>query len=451
MFRWPLAPGRSFETPEAVLVYSGTGLGDMSRTYHRLFANHVCRGRWRDRSRPVLLNTWEGVYFNFDHEKLLRLAETAARNGIELFVIDDGWFGHRSDDTTSLGDWTPWKEKLGCTLSELASDVNRLGMEFGLWVEPEMVSPDSDLFRAHPDWALCRPGRAATLARTQLILDLSRKDVQDYIILVMTRLFSSANIAYAKWDMNRNMTEIGSAADRLASAGALAHRYMLGLYRILETLTTRFPNILFESCASGGGRFDAGMLYYMPQAWTSDGSDAIERLSMQSGASLVYPPSMMGSHVSASPNHQVGRVTPLSTRWNIAVLGGGFGYELDMTRLSQEEQDTVRRQIEQYKQERDSLFGSRFYRLCVPKETVAFEQISKDGNRVVVTCCRKLYGANSEPLWLRLQGLEPEALYRNAPNGIPCTGALLMEKGVRLHLGLKDFTSERICFDRQET
>ena len=449
MFRWPLAPGESFETPEAVLVYSSRGISAMSHVYHRLYADRVCRGYWRDRPRPVLLNTWEGVYFNFNREKLLRLAEAAARDGIELFVVDDGWFGHRSDDTTSLGDWTPWKEKLGCTLSELASDVNRLGMDFGIWVEPEMVSEDSNLYRLHPDWVLCRSGRAATLARTQLILDLSRKDVQDYIIQVMTQLFSSANISYVKWDMNRNMTEIGSAADPLASAGAVAHRYMLGLYRILEILTTRFPKILFESCASGGGRFDAGMLYYMPQAWISDDSDAVQRLSIQGGASYVYPPSMMSCHVSATPNHQVGRVTPISTRWNIATLGGGFGYELDMTSLSPEEERTVRQQIEQYKQERGKLFGSSFFRLSAPKGTVAFQQISKDEN-VVVTCCRELYDANSKPIWLRLRGLNPKAVYRSAENGILCSGTALMEKGVRLHLQPADFTSERIRFERQK-
>ncbi len=449
-FRWPLAPGESFETPEAVLVYSGSGLGRMSRTYHRLYAERVCRGYWRDRPRPVLLNTWEGVYFDFNRQKLLRLAKAAAGNGVELFVVDDGWFGHRSDDTSSLGDWAPWEEKLGCTLAELAADVNRLGMGFGLWVEPEMVSPDSNLFRSHPDWVLCRPGRRAALARTQLILDLSRKDVQDFIIQTMTRLFSSANIAYVKWDMNRNMTEIGSALDRKASAGAIAHRYMLGLYRILETLTSRFPKILFESCASGGGRFDAGMLYYMPQTWTSDDSDAIQRLSIQGGASLVYPPSMMSCHVSAVPNQQVGRITPLSTRWNVAVLGGGFGYELDMTRLSPEEQETVRRQIRQYKQERESLFGSSFFRLRAPEGTVAFQQISRKGDRVVVTCCRQLYRAHMEPLWLRLEGLEPGAEYQNAESGVLFTGAELMGRGVRLHLASADFTSERIIFDRKD-
>lgn len=447
-FRWPLAAGESFETPEAVLVYSGSGLGEMSRTYHKLYRSRVSRGYWRDRPRPVLLNTWEGVYFDFNCDKLLRIAKAAAQEGIELFVIDDGWFGHRADDTSSLGDWTPWEEKLGCTLSELVKNVNELGMGFGLWVEPEMVSPDSDLYRAHPDWVIRRPDRAATLKRTQLILDLSRKEVQDSVIDAMTKLFSSAPIAYVKWDMNRNMSEIGSAADLTASAGALAHRYMLGLYRVLETLTSRFPKILFESCASGGGRFDAGMLYYMPQTWTSDDSDAVQRLDIQGGASLVYPPSMMSCHVSAVPNHQVRRRTPLSTRWDVAMLGGGFGYELDMTKFSAEEAETVKEQIAAYKQERDSLFDSRFYRLPMLEGMAAFQQISADGKKVVATCVRRLYNAKGEPHWLRLQGLNPHAQYRCLRDGSVVTGAVLMGRGIRLHLEPEDFASDRIVLER---
>lgn len=449
-FRWPLGAGESFEVPEAVLVYSDHGLGEMSRTYHKLYRSRVSRGYWRDRPRPVLLNTWEGVYFDFNRDRLLNLAQAAAKEGIELFVIDDGWFGHRADDTTSLGDWTPWEEKLGCTLPELVQDVNKLGMDFGIWVEPEMVSPDSDLYRAHPDWALCRPGRAATLSRTQLILDLSRKEVQDHIIDAMTTLFSCAPIAYVKWDMNRNMTEIGSFADQTASAGALAYRYMLGLYRVLETLTSRFPKILFEGCASGGGRFDAGMLYYMPQIWTSDDSDTIQRLDIQGGASLVYPPSMMSCHVSATPNHQVRRTTPLSTRWNIAVLGGGFGYELDMTKFSVNEAQTVKAQIEAYKKERDSLFDSSFYRLSMPEGMAAFQQISADGKKVVATSCRRLYNLKGDPCWLRLQGLEPAAQYRCEKDGKVMTGAALMSRGVRLHLDAADFVSERVVFEKTE-
>ncbi|MDD3261510.1 MAG: alpha-galactosidase [Oscillospiraceae bacterium] len=446
-FSWKLAPGESFDTPEAVLVYSGAGLGQMSRTYQQLYRSRVCRGVWRDCPRPVLLNTWESFYFNFDRSKLLHLAKSAAGAGVELFVIDDGWFGHRADTSSSLGDWTPWEEKLGCTLPQLAADINKMGMGLGLWVEPEMVSPDSDLYRAHPDWALCRPGRKATLARSQLILDLSRTEVQDYLIDAMSKLFSSAPIAYIKWDMNRNMAETGSFADRKISAGALMHRYMLGLYRVLETLTSRFPKILFESCASGGGRFDAGMLYYMPQTWVSDNSDAIQRLNIQGGASLVYPTTMMSCHVSASPNEQVGRSTSLDTRWNIAALGGGFGYELDLTRLPKADMEEIARQIAAYKCERQSLFSSQFYRLSAPGNTAAFEQISADGRRIVVTCCRRLYDAKNEPLWLRLQGLQPQAEYQNVSTKENSSGAALMSKGVRLHLLSKDFSSVRIVLE----
>lgn len=447
-FRWPLAPGESFETPEAAMVYSAAGLGGMSRAYHRLYAERVCRGCWRDRPRPVLLNTWEGVYFDFNHDKLIRLAEAAAKEGVELFVMDDGWFGHRSDDKSSLGDWVPWEEKLGCTLAKLAGDVNRLGMKFGLWVEPEMISPDSNLYHAHPEWALRQPDRPATQSRSQLILDLSRLDVQDYVIDVITKLLGSANISYVKWDMNRNMTEIGSSADRKASAGALAHRYMLGLYRILEAVTSKFPEILFESCAGGGGRFDAGMLYYSAQAWTSDDTDAGQRIGIQSGASLVYPPSMMSCHVSAVPNHQVGRTTPLDTRWNIAVLGGGFGYELNMANLSPEDQKTIREQIEKYKKERSVLFGSSFYRLTAPDNMAAFQQISADGRYVIATCCRTMFNANSEPRWLRLEGLDQQAEYRRMDTGDVCTGAALMGRGVPLFIPCRDFASQRIFFEK---
>lgn len=446
-FSWQLLPGEEFCSPEAVLVYSAQGLGHMSRTYHRLYQNRLCRGSWRDRPRPVLLNTWEGVYFDFNRDKLLHLAKAAAEQEIELFVLDDGWFGHRDSDNSSLGDWIPNEKKLGCTLRELAEDVNRLGMKFGLWVEPEMVSPDSDLYRAHPDWALCRPNRPATLARTQLILDLSRTDVQDYLIDAMSSVFESAPIDYIKWDMNRNMTEIGSFASPEKSAGEIAHRYMLGLYRVMETLVTRFPDILFESCASGGGRFDPGMMYYMPQAWTSDDSDAIQRLDIQGGCSLVYPPSCMSCHVSAVPNHQVGRVTSLDTRWNVAVMGGGFGYELNMTALSDEEKEIVRKQIRTYKEDRGFLFTSELYRLEAPADGMfAYAQVAPDKSRLAVTCIRRMFRAQRAPLWLRLNGIAPDKQYVEKSSGEVYSGTELLNRGVRIVLDDADFSSVRLDF-----
>ena len=447
-FEWPLAPGETFETPEAAMVYSDRGLGAMSRAYHKLYAKRLCRGPWRDRPRPVVLNTYDSLGMRFDAEHLNRLMDTAAKEGIELFVIDDGWFGHREDEFSSLGDWVPWKEKLGGSLADVAARVKGLGMSLGIWVEPEMISPDSNLYRAHPDWVLCRPGRAATLTRSQLMLDLSRRDVQDCMIQQLTELLASADISYLKWDMNRIMSEVGSGANPKASAGAIAHRYMLGVYRILEAITQRFPKLLYESCAGGGGRYDAGMLYYSQQIWTSDNSDAVARLSIQGGASLVYPPCTMACHVSPAPNCQMKRSTTLAARWNIAVLGGGFGYELDLTKLPPAELETIRRQVTQYKTERSVLFGSSFYRLTPPEGTAAFQQISEDGRYLVVTCCRRLYNAKLNPLWLRLENLDPEAKYRDMDSGATSSGAVLMGQGVRVLLANADFACVRIRLER---
>lgn len=449
-FRWPLAPGETFDTPECVLVYSARGLRGMSAAYHFLYGKRVCRGLWRDRPRPVLLNTWEGLTFSFDHEKLMEQAKTAEELGFELFVIDDGWFGRRSDDKSSLGDWTPWEEKLGGPLPKLVEEINALGLDFGIWVEPEAISPNSDLYRAHPDWALCRSGRSVSLWRSQMILDLTRTEVQDYILEKMTLLLSSANISYVKWDMNRNMTEIGSAADPSASAGAVAHRYMLGVYRMMEILTSRFPKILFEGCAGGGGRFDAGILYYMPQVWTSDDSDAVQRMTIQGGASLVYPSSMMSCHISSSPNQQLQRSTSFEVRRNVALLGGGFGYELNVKKLSAEEREAIRSQIAEYKKERGTLFGSELYRLPSPENLISFQQISADGKSIVVTSSRTLYRMQRCPLWLRLAGLDPNAVYRCEETDVSCSGALLMGKGIPLPLPGSDFASCRLHFIRED-
>lgn len=449
-FSWLLEPGETFEAPETVLVRSSRGLGEMSRTYHDLYRRHLCRGKWRDLPRPALLNTWEAMYFNFDRDRLVKLAQSAAQLGVELFVLDDGWFGHRDDDTSSLGDWYVNEKKLGCTLRELTEDVNRLGLKFGIWVEPEMISPDSDLFRSHPEWALRQPGRSATLGRNQLILDLSRPEVRAYIIGRMTDIFGSGSISYVKWDMNRNMFEVGSSylpADRV---GELPHRYMLGLYEIMDTLTRRFPDILFESCASGGGRFDPGMLYYMPQVWTSDNTDAIQRLTTQYGASYVYPPAVMACHVSDVPNHQIGRVTPIETRAAVAMAGGGFGYELDPQKLSQESLETIKEQVKQYKKYRALYHEGDLYRLVSPvgNNEPAFMTVSKDKRQAVVSCFRILCGMKNGVTVVKLQGLEESWNYRDAETGNVYSGSLLMKAGLKLPATRGDFKSLRIFLEK---
>ncbi|WP_334110610.1 alpha-galactosidase, partial [Anoxybacillus sp.] len=318
-FRWILHPNESFQTPEVVMVYSSNGLNGMSQTYHRLYASHLVRGLWRHRPRPILINNWEATYFQFDEEKLLAIADAAKDLGIELFVLDDGWFEGRNDDTTSLGDWRVDKNKIPNGLSLLAERINEKGLQFGIWIEPEMVSEKSRLYEAHPNWVLKAPNcSTVSHGRNQYILDLTRKDVRDYLYETISHLLKSANITYVKWDMNRNMTEVGSSSIEANRQGEVAHRYILGLYELLERLTYTFPHVLFESCASGGNRFDPGMLYYMQQGWASDNTDAFERIKIQYGTSLVYPISSIGAHVSAVPNHQTGRVTPLETRAHVA-------------------------------------------------------------------------------------------------------------------------------------
>lgn len=411
-FSWLLEPGASFQTPEAVLVYSSAGLGAMSRTFHRLYRTRLCRGVHRDRPRPVLINNWEGTYFDFTEDKLLAIAEAARGLGIELFVLDDGWFGRRDDDTSSLGDWKVNERKLPGGLRRLAERVNEKGLRFGLWIEPEMVSPDSDLYRRHPDWCLHVPDRRRTEWRNQLVLDFSREDVCNAVADMIADVLRSAPISYVKWDMNRNMTEIGSAHWPPERQREVAHRYMLGLYRVLERLVSEFPHVLFESCASGGGRFDPGMLYYMPQTWTSDNSDAVSRLKIQYGTSLVYPAVSMGAHVSAVPNHQVGRMTSLDMRAHVA-MAGNFGYELDAATMSEEEKDRVREHVRIYKDIREIVQFGDLYRLLSPFEgnEAAWMYVKEDRSEAVVFYYSVLAEANGPLHRLRLKGLDPDADY----------------------------------------
>ncbi|MEK4251392.1 alpha-galactosidase [Paenibacillus sp. FSL W7-1287] len=443
-FSWKLEAGEVFQAPEVVLVHSYEGIGGMSRRYHDLYRNRLTRGQFRNKVRPILVNNWEATYFDFNEEKITSIAQAGKELGIELFVLDDGWFGKRNDDTTSLGDWFVDRNKLPNGLEALVDKVREQGMQFGLWFEPEMISPDSELYRQHPDWCLHVEGRRRTQARKQLILDLSREDVQQYIISTISDVLSSAPITYVKWDMNRNMTEIGSAllpADRQRET---AHRYMLGLYHVMEKITTSFPHILFESCSGGGGRYDAGMLYYMPQTWTSDNSDAISRLKIQYGTSIVYPISSMGAHVSAVPNHQVNRMTSLLTRGYVA-LSGNFGYELDLSKFTEEEKELVRYQIELYKEIRHIVQFGDFYRLRSPFEgnDTAWMFVSKDKTEAFVVYVKVLQEPNAAIGRFRLQGLDPNKTYRvfDSPDAGVYSGDHLMYAGLTIPPFYGDFQS----------
>ena len=441
-FEWTLDSGESFTTPEAVLVYSNNGIGGMSRTYHNLYRSRLCRGEWRDSIRPVLLNNWEGTYFNFTEEKILNIASYAKDFGVELFVLDDGWFGKRDEDTCSLGDWVEHKGKLPNGIDGLAKKITDMGLRFGLWFEPEMVNPDSDLHRTHPDWHIHIPSRDTSMFRHQWILDLSNPEVQDYAINSVSAILEKADITYVKWDYNRNMSELGSAYIPKERMGELSHRYILGLYRILDELTKRFPYVLFEGCSGGGGRFDAGMLYYMPQTWTSDCSDAVERLKIQYGTSIVYPSITMGAHVSAVPNHQVGRTTPLKMRGDVAMFGQ-FGYELDPAKLSEEEVAQIKEQITFYKKIRKSIQFGQMYRLRSPfdGQCTAWNLIGDNGDTVVLG----IYNVLGKPIpkceCIYLDGLDPDAYYRDDESGEIYGGDELMNIGLTRTFG-GDFYSE---------
>ena len=447
VFTWKLEPGETFVSPEAAMVYSPDGLNGMSHAFHRLYSENLMRSKWFERDRPILINNWEATYFNFNEEKILQIARRAKELGVEMLVLDDGWFGKRNTDNCSLGDWVVNPEKLPGGLNGLSDRLHDLGLKFGLWFEPEMISPDSDLYRAHPDWCLHVDGRARVEMRNQLILDLSRKEVQDYIIESVSAVLESARIEYVKWDMNRNMTEPFSGAQTPERQKETQHRYMLGLYRVLEEITARFPEILFESCSGGGGRFDPGMLYYMPQTWTSDDSDAVERMFIQYGTSFVYPPCAMGAHVSAVPNHQTGRTTAMQTRGDVA-LGGNFGFELDLSQLSDADAETVRRLIEREKQVRTLVRTGEFTRLLSPFDHpyAAWQFRARDNSEALICAYRLMTRPATPHLLLRASGLDESAAYMD-DDGNTCSGAALTRYGLWLHLP-GDFTSKVIHLRR---
>lgn len=442
-FSWKLEPGESFQTPEAVIAYSDAGLNGMSQSLHKLYQKRLARGYWRDRTRPILLNNWEATYFNFTEDRLVEIASKAKESGVELFVLDDGWFGQRSDDTAGLGDWTPNPQRLPNGITGLAQRIEDLGMKFGLWFEPEMVNKNSDLFRSHPDWILQTPGRHASHGRNQYVLDYSRKEVVDCIFGMMSKILREAKVSYIKWDMNRSITECYSAALPADRQGEVFHRYILGVYDLYERLTQEFPHVLFESCASGGGRFDPGILYYAPQGWASDDSDAIERLKIQYGTTFCYPISCIGSHVSVVPNHQVFRTTPLHTRANVAFFGA-FGYELDLNRLTPDEQETVKQQIAFMKEYRELLQFGTFYRLLSPFEgnITCWMVVNEDKSQAIVGWYRTLSGANLPFTRVRLQGLDPDSCYINQETGASYYGDELMNAGLITSDGLSGQAAE---------
>lgn len=446
-FSWQLDKDDRFQTPEVLLSYTDKGFTGMTQNSHHFITKHLIRSSFVNKPRPILINNWEATYFEFTEEKILQLAQVASRAGIELFVLDDGWFGKRNNDESSLGDWKVNLDKLPNGLNGLAERINELGMKFGLWFEPEMISIDSDLYREHPDWAIRTEGRLPIYSREQLVLDLTKQEVCEYIIDSVSSILESANISYVKWDMNRNITNIpeGLANDQRFE---FHHRYMLGLYHVLDHLTKRFPDILFESCAGGGGRNDLGIMYYMPQAWASDDTDAIERLSIQEGTSLIYPPSSIGAHVSAVPNHQVGRITPLATRGNVAMMGGAFGYELDLTKLSEKELDEISQQIETYHSIRETIQFGQLYRLKKTTNTWAANYVSQDKNQAVFTFVKILAKPEAPLLHARLKGLDPDALYECPQLGETFYGDELMNIGLTMPHVQKDYFSVQYIFNK---
>ena len=452
-FSWTLEPGGQFAAPEVLFCYSDQGLSELSARYHRFLQRHIIRSPWRDKPRPVLINNWEATYMVFDAQRIWDIARQARDLGVEMLVLDDGWFGERSDDSSGLGDWQFNEKKLGCTFDQLIGRVREMGLLFGLWIEPEMVCTNTALYAAHPDWALTIPGRAPATGRSQLVLDLGRPEVVDYLYSLFHRLLAEHDIAYIKWDMNRNLTDVYSRALPPERQGEAAYRYMLGLYSLLDRLTRDFPQVLFEGCAGGGGRFDAGMLCYCPQIWCSDDTDAIHRIKIQYGTSFGYPPCTMGSHVSASPNHQTGRSTPLSTRAVVA-MAGTFGYELDLQKLTDAEKEMVKIQIAQYKQLQPLLLEGRCERLTDAVTDTCFtawQFTAPDRSRAAVSVVVIDPQANPWPIHVRLRGLDPQALYHESLTERVYTGAALCHAGLTLPILQGDFPAVQIMIERTES
>lgn len=441
LFAYPLEAGAEFTAPEVILSYTNKGLSRLSQQYHHCIMNHICQGKYVHANRPVLINSWEAAYFDFTGDTIVELAKEAKALGIDMVVMDDGWFGKRNDDNSSLGDWYVNEEKLGGTLTKLIERVNQEGVKFGIWIEPEMVSEDSDLYREHPDWAITIPGRKPVRSRNQLVLDFSRKEVRDEIFKRICAVLDQGNVEYIKWDMNRSLADI--------YAPNVTYDYVLGVYDFLEKLTNRYPDILIEGCSGGGGRFDAGMLYYTPQIWCSDNTDAINRTRIQYGTSFFYPVAAMGSHVSAVPNHQTGRVTSMHTR-GVAAMSGTFGYELNPALLNAKEKAEIRAKLAQYREYQELICEGDYYRLSNPFQDnfAAWMVVSDDRSKALVSVIRLTAEANPPAAYVTLKGMEEDAFYREKTTGKVYPGAALMEAGILLPAAVSEYEAYQIALER---
>lgn len=441
LFAYLLEAGAEFTAPEVILSYTNKGLSRLSQQYHHCIMNHICQGKYVHANRPVLINSWEAAYFDFTGDTIVELAKEAKALGIDMVVMDDGWFGKRNDDNSSLGDWYVNEEKLGGTLTKLIERVNAEGVKFGIWIEPEMVSEDSDLYREHPDWAITIPGRKPVRSRNQLVLDFSRKEVRDEIFKRICAVLDQGNVEYIKWDMNRSLADI--------YAPNVTYDYVLGVYDFLEKLTNRYPDILIEGCSGGGGRFDAGMLYYTPQIWCSDNTDAINRTRIQYGTSFFYPVAAMGSHVSAVPNHQTGRVTSMHTR-GVAAMSGTFGYELNPALLNAKEKAEIRAQLAQYREYQELIREGDYYRLSNPFQDnfAAWMVVSDDRSKALVSVIRLTAEANPPAAYVTLKGMEEDAFYREKTTGKVYPGAALMEAGILLPAAVSEYEAYQIELER---
>ncbi len=433
LFRWELKPSEVFDTPEVIMSYSSNGMEKLSHNFHKVIREHVCRGKYKLAERPVLINNWEATYFDFNEEKILKIAEQAAALGVDMLVLDDGWFGKRDDDCSGLGDWFVNEKKLCGGLGSLSEKIKKMGMKFGLWFEPEMVSEDSELYRTHPEWAIQIPSRKPIRSRYQLVLDMTNPEVREYLFNSISKILRSAGISYVKWDMNRSICDLYTPCLSAENQGEISHRYVLGLYELLERLTSEFPDVLFEGCSGGGGRFDAGMLYYCPQIWCSDDTDAYERTKIQYGTSFFYPVSAVGSHVSAVPNHQTGRTTPIETR-AVTAMAGSFGYELDLNTLSDSEKQEVREQITRFKKYGRLIHNGLYYRLSDPMNDkfAVWEFVSEDKKEVLVNGVIFRTEPNRTQYLIKLRGLLPDADYRLDDSGGVYKGSALMNGGILL-------------------